>query len=427
MHLIDGSLNVIILNLWGELMVLEAYLKNNDSSIKKLHIESGISESTIRGINNKKVSKWKIEYIDAIAKTVKKNPLKVVQEIKLLEDKEEKALGHFDLENRRYIGSKSKLLNWISNLIDQYTCGDSFFDVFAGTGVVTRKMIDKYDTFIINDFLFSNYIIYKAFFDNMPYDKNKLLDCQVEYQNINTKKINDNYFNENFGDKFFSKRDAKVIGEIRIRIKENKKINEREKDILLASLLYSSDKISNTVGHYDAYRKKVKLENKFLFELINPIDMTGKEIKIFKEDANKLVRKIKADVAFIDPPYNSRQYSRFYHVLENLAKWEKPKLYGVAMKPKPENMSDYCRSSAPQVFNDLISNLNVKYIVVTYNNTYDSKSNSSKNKISHREILKSLNMVGHTKIFEKPYQCFNTGKTNMKNHKEYVFITEVEK
>lgn len=39
-------------------------------------------------------------------------------------------------------------------------------------------------------------------------------------------------------------------------------------------------------------------------------------------DANQLVRKVKADIAFIDPPYNSRQYSRFYHILENIVQWK---------------------------------------------------------------------------------------------------------
>jgi len=56
---------------------------------------------------------------------------------------------------------------------------------------------------------------------------------------------------------------------------------------------------------------------------------------------------------YIDPPYNSRQYSRFYHVLETLIKWDKPKLYGVALKPEPENMSDYCRNNARHKFSEL--------------------------------------------------------------------------
>ena len=137
-------------------------------------------------------------------------------------------------------------------------------------------------------------------------------------------------------------------------------------------------------------------------------------------------KKIKADIAFIDPPYNSRQYSRFYHVLENITKWEKPKLYGTALKPKEENMSEYCKTSAPKAFKDLIDKLNVKYIVVTYNNTYNSKSSSSKNKITLEEIKSMLDKKGETKVFDKPYKFFNAGKTELKNHKEYVFITKVK-
>ena len=74
----------------------------------------------------------------------------------------------------------------------------------------------------------------------------------------------------------------------------------------------------------------------------------------------------KIDIIYIDPPYNSRQYSRFYHVLENITKWEKPELFGTACKPKTENMSEYCRSSATRTFEELISSLKCKYIVVSY-------------------------------------------------------------
>lgn len=410
-------------------MLLEMYLKNNNANLKKMHIISGIPETTLRDINKREISKWNIAFFDAVAETVGKRCSTVMKELELLNKKEKNtpALGRYNLENRRYIGNKNKLLNWISELMDQNTSGNSFFDVFAGTGVVTQKMIMKYDSFILNDFLFSNYIIYKAFFGDEVYSTRKLLQYECEYQKITTNVVDDDYFKDNFGGKFFSKRDAEIIGEIRTRIEKDNNINDREKDILIASLLYSSDKIANTVGHYDAYRKKVHLQDRFVFELINPIDVTGKKVKIYREDANELVKKIRADIAFIDPPYNSRQYSRFYHVLENITKWDKPKLHGVAMKPDPENMSDYSRISAPRVFDSLISSLNVKYIVVTYNNTYNSKSNSSRNKITHKEILESLNKVGKTRSFEIPFQYFNTGKTDLKNHKEFVFITEVEK
>lgn len=394
-----------------------------------MHIVSGIPESTIRGINKRDFSKWRVTYFDAIARVVGKERHVVMQELEDLKEKVDNLapLGRFNLENRRYIGNKNKLLTWISDLIDEHTEGKSFFDVFAGTGVVSKEMLGKYDSFIINDFLFSNNIIYKAFFNNDSFDSSKLLSRQKEYNGIISNKEDDDYFSDNFGGKFFSIHDAKIIGEIRARIEKDKSLNDKERAILIASLIYSSDKIANTVGHYDAYRKKVQIADRFKFELVNPLDTSSKDIKIFREDSNELVRKISADVAFIDPPYNSRQYSRFYHVLEGIAKWDKPELGGVAMKPPAENMSDYSRSSAPKVFDDLIQNLDVKYIVVTYNNTYKSKSSSSKNKITHDEILESLNKVGKTKSFEMPFQFFNAGKTDLKDHREFVFITEVSK
>ena len=160
--------------------------------------------------------------------------------------------------------------------------------------------------------------------------------------------------------------------------------------------------------------------------MISPIELKeNQDISIHREDANKLAKKVTADIAFIDPPYNSRQYSRFYHILENITKWEKPELYGTALKPKEENMSEYCKTSAVKVFQDLINNLDVKYIVVTYNNTYNSKSSSSKNKITLEEIKNILESIGTTQTFSKAHKFFNAGKTDLKDHKEYVFITKV--
>ena len=390
---------------------------------------SGIPETTLRDLNKKTFEKWKIKYIDAIAIVVGKSRKVVLDELEDLNKSFKKYLlfDKYNIENRRYLGNKSKILGLISELIDDNTKGTSFFDVFAGTGVVSKKMSTKYDKLIINDFLYSNNAIYKAFFENTTFNSQKLYKFKESVNLINPNNIENNYFSKNFGEKFFSNNDAKIIGEIREQIEKELTLNPREYYILIASLIYSCDKIANTVGHYDAYRKKNTINDRFKFELINIENMKSKDVVIYREDANNLVRKVKADIAFIDPPYNSRQYSRFYHLLENLTKWKKPELSGVAMKPPVENMSEYSKVSAPKIFDDLIQNLNAKYIVVTYNNTYKPKSSSSKNKITHEQILESLEKVGKTKIFEIPFQFFNAGKSDLKDHKEFVFITEVDK
>lgn len=330
----------------------------------------------------------------------------------------------YQIWNRRYTGSKYKLSSWISDLIQDNCVGNSFCDMFAGTAIMSKKMIDIFDEIHINDFLYSNEVIYKAFFEQSNYNSPKLEILKNAFMKVPLSQISENYVSKNFGDKFFSSNDARRIGYIREQIECNDDLNEKEKNILLASLLYSLDKAANTVGHYDAYIKGKQINDTFTFELIEPYVFKNKKIHISRLDANVLANSIKCDIVYIDPPYNSRQYSRFYHVLENITKWEKPELFGTACKPKAENMSEYCRNSATKAFEELISSLNCKYIVVSYNNTYNSKSSSSKNKITLEDIKHILENKGAVSIFEKQHQYFNAGKTNLPNHKELVFITK---
>ncbi len=332
--------------------------------------------------------------------------------------------NHFQLHNRRYIGNKYKLIEWIFSVIDKECKGNSFTDIFAGTGVVSAVASKHFDNIILNDFLHSNYVTYRAFFGKEDWNRDKVYSIIKDYNNINGADLDENYFSQNFGGRYFSGNSSKIIGFIRDNINENKKhLNEREYYILITSLLFSIDKIANTVGHYDAYFKKEFIEDKFFMKPIDPVNT--KSISIYREDANLFAKKIKSDIVYIDPPYNSRQYSRFYHVLETLTKWDKPKLHGVALKPEPENMSDYCRVSAKNRFSELINDINAKYLVVSYNNTYNPKSNSSKNKITLNEIKSILKNRGKTKTFVKDYKHFNAGNTDLKNHKEYLFVTKI--
>lgn len=331
----------------------------------------------------------------------------------------------FSLESRRYIGSKAKLTDWIMQTINERTNDvHSFCDIFAGTAIVSNKALSSFDKVIINDFLYSNNVIYKAFLGFGKFDINKLnslVDC---YNNIDVHKLEDNYFSTNYGGKYFELNVARQIGYIRQDIENRKaELTDKEYCILLASLIYSMDRIANTIGHFEAYIKKAIIPRPLNMQLIDA--QSYKKVQIFNCDSNLLVRDINADVFYVDPPYNSRQYSRFYHVYETLIHWDNRELFGVAMKPKTENMSKYCSSSAPVAFADLISNLQTRYIFVSYNNTYNSKSKSSQNKISLEQIQTTLEAKGKTSVLEHTHQFFNAGKTDFKDHKELLFVTEV--
>ena len=218
-------------------------------------------------------------------------------------------MNTFELNNRRYLGSKAKLIDFIHRVVNE-NCKDikTILDLFGGTGVVGYSF-NKECSILINDILTTNLVVYDTFFS---YEKIDLDKIEIIINNYNSKDVDeDNYFSINFADTYLSKKNMKKVGYIRDDIDKlytDKKINKREKSILICSLIYSIDKIANTVGHYDAYRKNGNL-NQILHMQVPHLDMDihNNNNQIFNEDSNQLVKEVSADLVYIDPPYNSRQ------------------------------------------------------------------------------------------------------------------------
>ena len=335
----------------------------------------------------------------------------------------------FRITNRRYLGSKTKLLSFIHETIDKENIiFDSFLDLFAGTGSVAESFNDGQHKIIVNDILECNRCSYNAFFGNQKINEKKLFQLISELNNLSGS--SENYFSDNFSDTFFSKVNCVKIGNIREKIDVlyvAKEINDREKDYLITSLVYAMDHIANTVGHYDAFRRGGDLSKQLiLLPLDVPSSENNKRNEIYKEDSNELVKRISCDLVYIDPPYNSRQYCDAYHLLENVASWKKPKVFGTARKMDRSALkSRYCENSAPRVFDRLIKDLNSKYIIVSYNNMGLKGAGRSQAKISDVDIIRSLEQKGKVTIYETDFNQFTTGKTNVDDHKERLFICKV--
>ena len=99
----------------------------------------------------------------------------------------------YQIWNRRYTGSKYKLSSWISDLIQDNCIGNSFCDMFAGTAIMSKKMIDNFDEIYINDFLYSNEVIYKAFFEQSNYNSTKLEILKNNFMKVPLSQISENY------------------------------------------------------------------------------------------------------------------------------------------------------------------------------------------------------------------------------------------
>ena len=336
-------------------------------------------------------------------------------------------LKQFFINNRRQLGNKYSLTNFIKKIVEE-NCKNinTVADVFSGTGSVSDIFKDR--ELITNDLLYCNYISNYAWFFSEDYSEEKVINTVYEYNKIETSE--NNYVRENFADTFFSADDCSKIGYIREDIEKkykNKEINYKEYSILITTLLYAMDRIANTVGHYDAYRKKVEFDKELYLGIMLPDKKLSENNKCFNEDATNLVKKIKCDLLYLDPPYNSRQYSDAYHLLENIAKWQKPEVFGVARKMDRKAIkSSYCTVEATQKFRELIENTNAKYILLSYNNMSEKGDDRSNAKISDKDIFEILEKKGKVKVFEEEYKMFSTGKSNVKDNKERLFLCEVE-
>lgn len=327
------------------------------------------------------------------------------------------------INNRRYLGNKYKLLPFITKVVNE-ECSDidSVADIFAGTGAVSSAFTEK--LLITNDLMYSNYICNYAWFGAEEYDPQTIIDCVVRYNSLSD--LEDNYMTENFSDTYFSRDDCAKIGYIREDIEslyENDRINQRERAILITSLLYAMDKIANTCGHYDAYRKGVVFEKTLeLYVPLAEVHNTA-DNQCFNSDANELVKDITADLVYIDPPYNSRQYCDAYHLLENVARWEKPEVFGVARKMDRSTMkSKYCTQSATEAFEQLIGDIKAKYILLSYNNMAEKGNDRSNAKISDQDIMRILEKKGEVKVFSESYKAFTTGKSDIDDNQERLFL-----
>ena len=336
----------------------------------------------------------------------------------------------------RFIGSKKLLLKNIEYIININIKNNIkvFCDIFSGTAVVGEYFKTKYKI-ISNDILYFSYILQKAKIENknsLKFSKLKKngIDNPITYlNNLKTKNSKNLFIYKNYSPNlksnrsYFNNDNASKIDLVRITINKwlkEKKINSQEYYALLASLIEAIPFISNIAGTYGAYLKKrdKRFFKTLKLEKFEPLNSKYKNI-CFNRNANTLIKKIKGDILYIDPPYNGRQYLSNYHVLETIAKYDNPKIKGLTgLRKSSEGLSVYChKAKAFNELEDLIKNANFKYLIMSYSN---------EGIISERNIEKLFKRYGDNNSFKKykfPYRRYKRTKDkNIKKVYELMFF-----
>ena len=288
----------------------------------------------------------------------------------------------------RYLGNKTRLLNFIDDVIIKYNIsGKIFVDLFAGTGAVSDFFKGKYRV-IANDYMFYSTILARAKIENYHIPdfvkfRNKFNMDPFEWLN-NKKYIPDerffvlNNYAPQGNRQYFTNSNAIQIDGIRIEL--NSLLNDgyiepNEFDFLLASLIESVTRFSNTSGTYQAFLKQWDKRALKDFKL-EPLTMlpslsVDKNNQAFNQNSNLLVRneQLEGDIVYIDPPYTTTQYTNSYHVLETIARYDYPEIFGKTGRRVKREFSSYSnQAKALEEFEDLIRQLNIRHVLISYSN-----------------------------------------------------------
>lgn len=330
-----------------------------------------------------------------------------------------------------YIGSKLKLSPFLVEVIGE-TVGElsdkTFCDLFAGTGIVGRTFKPRVRTVIANDIEHYSYVLNRHYIGN-----NRPLDASAYLRELDTLAPKEgfvyrHYTRQGHGERqYFSAENARKIDAVRMEIEAMRRSGRIDEDLyylLLCSLIEAADKVANTASVYGAYLKKLKKSAAAALRLeAAKYDCAGEGHRVYREDANTLIRRIEGDILYLDPPYNHRQYGANYHLLNTLA------LYDDFVPRGKTGLRDYVRSEYCQrrkvldAFEDLIAEARFPYIFLSYNN---------EGLMSAGEVREIMERYGEYRLRTIAYQRFKADRNENRRHKadatvEYLHILKKER
>lgn len=347
-----------------------------------------------------------------------------------------------------YLGNKRKLLDGIGEAVEVCLADMGrekaiCLDMFSGSGIVARYL-KQYSTEIhANDIEKYSYIINSCYLTNQcDFNRERFrtnIERIKEYPVVTDGIIATNYApqdtdNIQKGERcFYTHENAVRIDTWRTAIE--KLIPIEEQPFYIAPLLYEASVHANTSGVFKGfYKSKTTKIGKFGGEGETALDRIKGEIvlgkepvfsdfdcisHIHKEDANVLAKNLKhIDITYIDPPYNQHPYGSNYFMLNTIAQNRMGrKISNVSGIPSDWNKSAYNKKKeALSAFENLINELDSKYLIISYNN---------EGFISLNEMETMLSRYGRLETKSMDYVTFRGGR-NIKNRNshttEYVFI-----
>ena len=350
-----------------------------------------------------------------------------------------------------YIGNKRSLLSNIGSAVEQVKrrLGKQklrMFDVFSGSGVVSRYLKAHASMLYSNDIEDYAYVIAQCYLRNHSTVNRQEIASITEELNhrVTAAPFAQGFIEELYAPQdetnicptdrvFYTKDNARRLDNYRRLINT---IPDDLQHLFLAPLLSKASIHANTAGVFKGFYKNrhtkvgqfggsgsdalTRIKGTILLEPVI-LSRFECEYQVFQEDANRVAHKVQnLDMAYLDPPYNQHPYGSNYFMLNLLVHYKKPEhISRIAGIPNDWKRSGYnVRAQSYALFKDLCYNLDAKFLLISYNN---------EGFISADQMHRLLAELGRVEVFEIHYNAFR-GSRNFKHRSihvtEQLFLVE---
>ena len=350
-----------------------------------------------------------------------------------------------------YIGNKRSLLGHIGQVVQDVKrrLGKDrlrVFDVFSGSGIVSRYMKAHASSLISNDIEDYAAVVGRCFLSNRStVDLQSLTEIADELnRRVGVEQLPTGFIEELYAPRdeeyitredrvFYTRDNARRLDGYRRMIDD---VPEDMQGLLLGPLLSRASIHSNTAGVFKGFYKNretkigqfggtgsdalVRIMGKIVLEppLLSRFEC---DYEVLQEDANSAARRVgDLDLAYIDPPYNQHPYGSNYFMLNLLVRYERPeRISRVSGIPAEWGRSGYnVRTKSLPLMRDLLHNIDARFILVSFNN---------EGFITTHEMHALLGEIGTVEVLETPYNAFR-GSRNFNNRPihvtEQLFLVE---
>jgi adenine-specific DNA-methyltransferase len=272
----------------------------------------------------------------------------------------------------KYIGSKRLLVPAIVDIVGRVNSVSpvrTVLDLFSGTSRVGHALKAAGYEVTANDHTTYAYKLAQCY---VAADRSELLETATRLiGELNQLPGAPGYFTETFCERarYLQPHNGERVDAMRARIAALSLPPVLEA-VLLVALMEAADRVDSTCGLQMAYLKKWSARSHNKLELRVPALLEGPGHAL-QQEALAAAAAQSYDLVYLDPPYNQHRYLGNYHVWESLVRWDKPDVYGLAMKRVDckDYKSDF--NSRPRIARALLevaSAVDARYLLLSFSN-----------------------------------------------------------